>query len=34
MELDIGNFVAIIVAGAIYYVILALANRKRASEQG
>ena len=33
MEFDIGNFVAIIVAGSIYYVILAIANRKRASEQ-
>lgn len=33
MEFDIGNFVAIIVVGAIYYVILALANRKRARDQ-
>ena len=33
MEFEIGSYAAIMVAGAIYYVILAIANRKRASEQ-
>lgn len=33
MEFEISNFLAVIVAGAIYYVILGIANRKRARDQ-